>query len=236
MYSQILRQLRFIQLRDKDALHLIKQRDYELISVSFDKYTAKINLTHFFKKAFPMKSSTYRRYNRAYFEEIVINNDVEPRVARNYREKFLVTAEDIYNVFEMYCKEDYDEQFISTKKQNITHKQFVDLFIISLKNDSFKIATIIYFMFLNHTVDIDQKMMDIILQTVKESPRYHEIKLFFIHEHFDILTIQQMNQLLDIYQDTLSRQNAKENPMISQFNTIKVTLLIYRICWKIEEK
>lgn len=27
-----------------------------------------------------------------------------------------------------------------------------------------------------------------------------------------------------------------ENPMISQFNTIKITLLIYRICWKIEEK
>jgi len=24
--------------------------------------------------------------------------------------------------------------------------------------------------------------------------------------------------------------------MISQFNTIKITLLIYRICWKIEEK
>ena len=45
-----------------------------------------------------------------------------------------------------------------------------------------------------------------------------------------------MNLLLDIYQDILSRQNAKENPMISQFNTIKVTLLIYRICWKIEEK
>ena len=26
------------------------------------------------------------------------------------------------------------------------------------------------------------------------------------------------------------------NPMISQFNTIKITLLIYRICWKIEER
>mmetsp|Transcript_12391 Transcript_12391/g.19326 ORF Transcript_12391/g.19326 Transcript_12391/m.19326 type:complete len:103 (+) Transcript_12391:2986-3294(+) len=102
-----------------------------------------------------MKSQTYRRYNRAYFEEIVINNDVEPRVARNYREKFLVTAEDIYNVFEMYCKEDYDEQFLGTKKDNITHKQFVDLFIICLKNDSFKIATIIYLMFLNHAQDID---------------------------------------------------------------------------------
>ena len=176
-------------MRDKDAMQLLKQRDYELIRLSFDKYTTKINLTIFFKASFPMKSSTYRRYNRAYFEEIVINNVVEPRVARNYREKFLISAEDIYNVFEMYCKEDYDEQFLGTKKDNITHKQFVDLFVIALKNDSFKIAMIIYLVFLNHATDIDHKMMEILLQIVRESPRFHEIKLFFIHEHFNLLTI-----------------------------------------------
>jgi hypothetical protein len=52
----------------------------------------------------------------------VINNDIEARVAQNYRERFLVTPEDIYIVFEMYCKEDYDEQFKKTKKERITHK------------------------------------------------------------------------------------------------------------------
>jgi hypothetical protein len=98
---QILRQLRFVQLRDKDALHFLNQRDYELIRLTFTKNTTKINLTQFFKKSFPMKSSTYRKYNQAYYEEIVINNDVESRVAQNYRERFLVTAEDIYIVFEM---------------------------------------------------------------------------------------------------------------------------------------
>jgi hypothetical protein len=46
-----------------------------------------------------MKSSSYRKYNQAYYEEIVINNDVEQRVAQNYRERFLVTAEDIFVVF-----------------------------------------------------------------------------------------------------------------------------------------
>lgn len=70
-----------------------------------------MNLTLFFDKAFPLKASTYRKYNQAYYEEIVINNDVESRVAQNYRERFLVSAEDIYIVFEMYCKEDYWEQF-----------------------------------------------------------------------------------------------------------------------------
>jgi len=60
--------------------------------------------------------------------------------------------------------------------------------------------------------------------------------LFFVHEHFNQLTIEQLNMLLDIYQEVLSKKTARENPMISQFNPIKITLLIYRICWKIEEK
>jgi hypothetical protein len=136
-------------MRDKDALHFLNQRDYELIRLSFDRYTTKMNLLLFFKKAFPLKASTYRRYNQAYYEEIVINNNVESRVAQNYRERFLVTAEDIYIVFDMYCKEDYDEQFMLTKKDEITHKQFVDLFITCLKNDSFKIAILIYTLYLN---------------------------------------------------------------------------------------
>ena len=49
--------------------------------MTFDKYVAKINLTLFFDKAFPLKCSSYRRYNQAYYEEIVINNAVEQRVA-----------------------------------------------------------------------------------------------------------------------------------------------------------
>lgn len=77
VYSQIFRQLRFIQMRDKDALQFLNQRDYELIRLSFQKNTTKLALTLFFDKAFTMKSSSYRKYNQAYYEEIVINNNVE---------------------------------------------------------------------------------------------------------------------------------------------------------------
>jgi len=35
VYSQILRQLRHLQLRDKDALHLLNTRDYEMIRLTF---------------------------------------------------------------------------------------------------------------------------------------------------------------------------------------------------------
>jgi hypothetical protein len=91
--------LSFIQLRDKDALILLNTRDYYLIDLCLGKMVAKLNLTLFFKESFPLKSATYRKYSQAYFEEIVINNDVEPRVASDYRQRFLTTADDIYTVF-----------------------------------------------------------------------------------------------------------------------------------------
>ncbi len=78
-------------------------------------------MTVFGEKNQTMKASTYRKYNQAYYEEIVINNEVEARVAQNYRERFLQTAEDIFIVFQMYCKEDYSDEFSKTKKDEITH-------------------------------------------------------------------------------------------------------------------
>ena len=77
----------------------------------------------FGEKAEIMRCHSYRKYNQAYYEEIVILNEgsVEARVVQNYRERFLVTQEDIYVVFQMYAKEDYDEQFMKTKKDHITH-------------------------------------------------------------------------------------------------------------------
>ena len=90
VYSQIMRQLKFIQMRDFDAEHLLNQRDYELIKLSFNKFTTKINLLLFFKSTFTMKANHYRKYNEAYYEEILIDYAVEPRVAKNYRERFLI--------------------------------------------------------------------------------------------------------------------------------------------------
>jgi len=37
----------------------------------------------------------------------------------------------------MYCKEDFDKEFTATKKDDISRAQYVDLFIICLRNDSF---------------------------------------------------------------------------------------------------
>ena len=104
-----------------------------------------------------------------------------------------MTAKDIYNVFEMYCKEDFYEEFQQTRKDDITHQQFIELFIICLRNDSFKIAILIYAIYLKPAEDMGDKMMDILMATIKDSVKFHEMKLFFLHEHFDVMSIGQMN-------------------------------------------
>ena len=58
---------------------------------------------------------------------------------------------------------------------------------------------LIYILYLNVQLDVDEKMMDILMATVKDSTLFHETKLFLVHEHFDILSIEQMNYLVDIY-------------------------------------
>ena len=96
VYTQILRQLKMIMLRDSDALHLLKTRDYELIRLTFEKTAAKLNLSNFQdtkKRSDSLKSKNYRKYNESYFEEILIDMNVESRVALNYRERFLTTKD-----------------------------------------------------------------------------------------------------------------------------------------------
>ena len=76
--------LRFIQLRDKDALILLNTRDYELIELSLKRHILKLDLKMFFTHDFPMKASRYRKYSQAYFEEILINNEVDSRIAVDF--------------------------------------------------------------------------------------------------------------------------------------------------------
>jgi len=67
-----------------------------------------------------LKCQSYRKYNQAFYEEISVVKKIELRVAKHYRERFIITQEDIYTVFEMYCREDYFEQFKRTDKTLIS--------------------------------------------------------------------------------------------------------------------
>lgn len=146
----------------------MKQRDYDLIRLSFEKQVSKLKISDFYKTPVTLKSLNYRQYNQAFYEEILIDFTVEQRVAQNYRERFLISPQDIYLVLSMYSKNDYVNYFLRLDLSEISHKQYIELFIIAIKNDAFKVALHIYLRFLNNT-DMDSNMMEIFIHTLKDS-------------------------------------------------------------------
>lgn len=68
--------------------------------------------------------------------------------------------------------------------------------------------------FLNNA-DLDSRIMEIFILTLKDSLKFHEVKMFFIHEHFDKYTIAQLNMLVDTFMAILNSKEFKENPMLS---------------------
>ena len=146
----------------------MKQRDYDLIRLSFEKQVSKLKISDFYKTPVTLKSLNYRQYNQAFYEEILIDFTVEQRVAQNYRERFLISPQDIYLVLSMYSKNDYVNYFLRLDLSEISHKQYIELFIIAIKNDAFKVALHIYLRFLNNS-DMDSNMMEIFINTLKDS-------------------------------------------------------------------
>jgi hypothetical protein len=135
----------------------------------------------------------------------------------------------------MYCQNDYVQHFLRLDTSDISHDQFITLFKTCIRNDSVKIAFQIFLRFMSPT-DFDSKIMDILIASLRNSVRSHEFKLFFILEYFDNFTVYQMNQLVDTCLEILHRRDYRYNPVLSQYNTVKYALLIYRISWKIYEK
>ena len=57
--------------------------------------------------------------------------------------------------------------------------------------------------------------MDIIINSIKNSVKFHEVKVFFILQYFDNLSVYQLNSLVDNYMDILNCRDYKKNPMLS---------------------
>lgn len=147
VYDQIMGKLKEINLRDRDALHFIKQRDWKIIEKSFKKSSKGLFtglMMH--KKYADQVSRSYKTYSRAYYQEIIVKSGtVEARTVFLFKEKFLQKIEDINSILQMYCQIDDLEQFSKFMKQiktktTIKDERVEELFLVSIKNDSFKIA------------------------------------------------------------------------------------------------
>lgn len=113
----------------------------------------------------------------------------------------------------MYAKNDYVAHLLKVI-DDIKHDQVINLFMICLNNDSYKVAIQLYLRFIKPQ-DMTSKIIDILISRVMDSLPYFEIKLFFILEHFDQLTIFQMNKLVNHFLEVLHRPSVKNNPMLS---------------------
>jgi len=100
-------------------------RDYDMIRESFTKKTLKIDIRGGDETYI---SRSYKQYNPAYFEEVLLNEAVEDRVAMNYRERFLIDQEAIFQVLQMYSKMDYLEHFLKVDIKALCQAQIQQLF------------------------------------------------------------------------------------------------------------
>jgi len=107
VYSKILRKLKSIQLRDKDGVQLLVTRDYELIRECCKKSSQKLDLISKGFKKEGFISHSYRFYNPAYFEELLLRYRVDDRIAKNFRERFIIDRDATFQVLQMYSKKDY---------------------------------------------------------------------------------------------------------------------------------
>ena len=74
-----------------------------------------------------------------------------------------MNADEVLLVLKMYAKNDYDQHFLASKLNEITHRQFIDLFKITLQNDAMKTAMHIYLRYLT-AFDINNEIMDTSLE------------------------------------------------------------------------
>ena len=82
----------------------------------------------------------YKHYNRAYYQQIIIKNEVDERTAYLFNHQFLKQDKDIDEVLAMFCQIDNLEQFANFSKIHLSEDRIKELFLICLLKNSFLIA------------------------------------------------------------------------------------------------
>ena len=94
----------------------------------------------------------------------------------------------------MYSKKDHVEHFLKMDISELGRQRIEDLFLNCIKNDSFLIALQIY---LRHLKTLSLNVIRALISSIRNSSKFFEIKLFFIHEHFRVMKVEEMNRLID---------------------------------------
>lgn len=113
------------------------------------------------------KGRKYKQYNRAYYQEIIIKNDVEQRTQMLFKLKFLQQKIHIESVLQMYCQIDDLEQFANyIKMVDLSNKKMEMLFVDCLKNDSFKI---LFHIDQHYKINYNKDVIEALNASIKDS-------------------------------------------------------------------
>ena len=69
--------------------------------------------------------------------------------------------------------------------------------MLCIKYDSFKLSLQLYCRYMKGS-DISKEIMHRLSLSIRDSCKFIEIKLFYIHEHFDTLDVEGLNYLMDV--------------------------------------
>ena len=138
---------------------MLSNRDYELISIILRKNVQSVDVSELFRIKLPIVCRSYRSYNVAYFEEILLMYNVDERIAKNYRERFIITPSQVFEVLHMYSKMDYVIWFLKQDVSGLSNDQLLHLFLTCFKNDAMKVALHLYKDHLPVSL-IDHKVLD----------------------------------------------------------------------------
>ena len=134
----------------------------------------------------------------------------------------------------MYCNIDDLEQFSKfSKNMNLTDERVEQLFLVCLKFDSFMVA-----FYLSNTYNIkwNAKVIEQLNTSIRESQWYFELKLYFVRQSFIFLNVAQMDDLLSLMETIFNVNNPRNHPLVNCYNPVKCSMLVYEICWNIQQK
>ena len=107
---------------------------------------------------------------------------------------------------------------------------------LALENDAFDSLFIIYHAFPTQFTAHLKNLRDSMLTSLSRSPRFYELKLYFLMKMLRHFTYQQCEEALITITNMVSSSNSEENPLLYSTNFLSLGCQTFEVCMEIKEK
>ena len=60
--------------------------------------------------------------------------------------------------------------------------------------------------------------------------------MFFVKQSFVFLSVKDLDKLLMLFDEIFHVLNPRKHPLVNCYNPVKCSMLVYNICWMIQQK